>query len=155
MSTRGIKVLKKHQIPHEVVEYGHREKGAHFAAQAVGFALSKTIKTLVVTLEGRHHIMVLVPGDCQMSLKKVADACKVKKAALAHADTAQRLTGYLIGGISPFGSKKELPVLMASCLKDHPEVMMNAGQRGTMVKLSPKDIIKLLKPKIVDVVTQT
>lgn len=155
MSTRGIQVLKQHKIPFKRVQYDHQEKGASFASRAVGYALSQTIKTLVVTLDNHRHVFVLMPGDCRVSMKKVASACGAKKTVLADAETAQRLTGFLIGGISPFGSKKKLPVVMDTTLQNHSEVMINAGQRGTMVKVSPDDIIKLLTPKTADLVHKT
>lgn len=152
MSTRGIQELKKKKARFDVVQYNHMEKGAAFAAQAVGYDLAQTIKTLVVAVDNDRYVLVLMPGDRQVSMKKVAGACNAKRAAMADADTAQRLTGYLIGGISPFGTKKKLPVLLETSLQNHSEVMINAGQRGTMIKISPGDIIRLLRPVTADLV---
>jgi Cys-tRNA(Pro)/Cys-tRNA(Cys) deacylase len=152
MSTRGIDLLQKKKIPFEVVHYDHQEKGAVYAAQAVGYALSRTVKTLVVTLDQTRQVFVLMPGNGRVSMKKVAAAGQAKRAAMADAETAQRLTGYLVGGISPFGSKRNLPVLMDASLQAQAEIMINAGRRGTMVKLNPIHIIALLKPKLADLV---
>lgn len=150
MATRGIQFLKKHHVAHQVVTYDHGEKGAEFAAKAVDFPLSQTIKTLVVALDTNRHTLVLMPGDRQLSMKKVARACKAKRAAMTDTATAQRLTGYLVGGISPFGTQKRLAAIMDASLSSHREVMINAGQRGVMVKISPDDIIKTVNADLAE-----
>ena len=150
MSTRGIEYLKKKRAPHTVVKYRHQEKGAEFAAQAVGFPLSRTVKTLVVALDNGLFALALMPGDRQLSMKKMAAACGGKKAALADSAAAQRLTGYLVGGISPFGTKKKIPALMDKSLQFCEEVLINAGRRGIMLKMNPGDIARLTGAKLVD-----
>jgi Cys-tRNA(Pro)/Cys-tRNA(Cys) deacylase len=144
MSTRAIQFLTQRRILHEIVKYAHQEKGAEFAAQAVGFPLSQTIKTLVVALDDRQFVLALMPGDRQLSLKKIAAACDVKRAAMADSQTAERLTGYLVGGISPFGTKKPIAAVMEISLTAHSQVIINGGQRGTMLKMAPTDILKAL-----------
>jgi Cys-tRNA(Pro)/Cys-tRNA(Cys) deacylase len=144
MTTRGIQFLKQQQIAHEVITYEHREKGARFAARATGFPLSQTVKTLVVSLDTNRYALVLMPGESELSLKKTAAAGGAKRAAMADRASAARVTGYVVGGISPFGTKKRLPVLMEAALLNYPEVMINAGRRGIMVKLAPADIVRTL-----------
>ena len=141
MSTRAIAWLNKKKIPHEVVHYAHEEKGAAFAAQATGFPLAKTIKTLVVDLGGNSFGLALMPGDRELSLKRAAKVFGVKKAAMADPAAAERLTGYHVGGISPFGLRQRLPVVMDESLLVHDAVMINAGQRGIMLKMAPEDIL--------------
>ncbi len=150
MTTRGIQFLKRKGIDFEVVKYDHTEKGAEFAAHAVGFPLERTIKTLVVALDSKAWALVLMPGDRQLSMKKVAKAFAVKRAAMADTAAAQRVTGYLVGGISPFGTKKHLPTIMEIALQAYPQVLINAGQRGTMVKLAPGDIAQVLRADVID-----
>lgn len=150
MSTRGIQFLKDKHIVHQVVRYAHDQKGAQFAAQAVGFPPEKTIKTLVAVLDDNHYTMVLMPGNRQLSLKKLAAACSAKRAAMVDPPTAERLTGYLVGGISPFGTKKRLPAIMESHLQACELVMINAGQRGIMVQMAPADIIQALRARTAD-----
>lgn len=150
MSTRAIEFLKQKHITFDVIAYEHEQKGAAFAAEAVGFAVSKTIKTLVVALDNREYVLALMPGDRQLSLKKTAAACGAKRAAMADTQTAERLTGYLVGGISPFGTKKRLPVIMDAALNVQDAVLINAGQRGTLLKMLPEDIIETLQARIVD-----
>ena len=154
MTTRGIQFLKSKKIRHQVVKYDHGAKGAEFAAQAVGFPLAQTVKTLVVALDNNTYALVLMPGDRQLSMKKLAAAYGTKRSAMADTATAQRLTGYLVGGISPFGTKQRLPVAMERSLQDFTEVMINAGRRGIMVKMAPLDIVQALDARLFDLLQE-
>jgi Cys-tRNA(Pro)/Cys-tRNA(Cys) deacylase len=140
MSTPAIQFLKARRLPFEVVSYEHLEKGAEFAARATGFPLARTVKTLVVEAGPQRNLLVLVSGDRQLDLKRLARALAAKKASLADAGTAERLTGYRVGGISPFGVRQPLPVVMDQGLLSMEEVLINAGRRGVMLKMSPLDI---------------
>jgi Cys-tRNA(Pro)/Cys-tRNA(Cys) deacylase len=148
MSTRAIQYLKQKKIPFEVVRYDHAEKGAEFAAGATGYPLEATVKTLVVNLGKKHYSLVLVPGDRQVSMKLLAKACGVKRAAMVDIPTAERITGYLVGGISPFGIKKKIPVVMDEGTLAFEKILINAGQRGAMLMMDPADIRKILSCKI-------
>jgi Cys-tRNA(Pro)/Cys-tRNA(Cys) deacylase len=148
MSTRAIKFLKQKNIPFEVVRYTHAEKGAEFAARATGFALNKTVKTLVVDLEDKKCLLALLPGDKQLDLKGIARICSVKKAVMADTETAERLTGYLVGGISPFGVKQRLPVMIEESILQFDRVLINAGQRGIMLLMIPEDIVKAVDGRV-------
>jgi Cys-tRNA(Pro)/Cys-tRNA(Cys) deacylase len=140
MSTRAIFQLKKMGLPFEAVRYEHLEKGAEFASQATGFPLEGTVKTLVVEISPQSHILVLIAGDRQLDLKRLARALGAKRAELAEPSIAERLTGYHVGGISPFGVKQALPVVMDQDILELEEILINAGQRGTMLKMSPLDV---------------
>ena len=144
MSTRAIQILKQKKIPFELIRYDHVEKGAEFAAVATGFPLAATVKTLVVHLGEKKYVLVLIPGERQLSMKRLAKACDVKRAAMADTRTAERLTGYFIGGISPFGTKQKLPVVMEADISKFDTVLINAGQRGAMLMMAPKDIRTVL-----------
>ena len=144
MSTRAIRYLNRKDVSFELVKYEHEEKGAEFAARATGFPLDRTVKTLVVDLGGRNYCLALLPGDRQLDLKQLARMFAVKRAAMADTATAERLTGYLIGGISPFGTKQALPAVMEKRIHECGEVLLNAGQRGVMLKMAPEDIVKAL-----------
>jgi Cys-tRNA(Pro)/Cys-tRNA(Cys) deacylase len=137
MSTPAIRFLKQRRQPFEVVSYEHLEKGAEFAARATGFQLSRTIKTLVVAVVPARHLLVLVPGDRQLDLRRLARALDARKAAMADPATAERLTGYHVGGISPFGVRQALPVVMERAILASEEVLVNGGRRGVMLKMSP------------------
>jgi len=148
MSTRAIKYLKQNGIPFEAVRYDHQEKGAGFAARATGFPLEQTVKTLVVELERKQYCLVLMPGHRQLNVKYLAKFLAVKRAAMADTATAERLTGYLIGGISPFGTKQRLPVVMEKSIQGFDLILINAGQRGVMLKMAPEDIVKGLDCRV-------
>ncbi|MGA8240498.1 MAG: YbaK/EbsC family protein, partial [Desulfobacterales bacterium] len=141
MSTRAIQHLKWKDVSFDIVKYEHEEKGAVFAARATGFPLDRTVKTLVVDLGGRNYCLALLPGDRQLDLKQLAHAFAVKRAAMADTAMAERLTGYLVGGISPFGTKQALPAIMEKRIREYAEVLINAGQRGVMLKMAPEDIV--------------
>ena len=148
MSTRAIQFLRQRKIGFELVKYDHEEKGAEFAARASGFPLEKTVKTLVVDLGQKQYRLVLMPGDRQLSMKRLARVLTVKRAAMADTRTAERLTGYLVGGISPFGTKQKLPVVMEESILKFAQILINAGQRGTMLLITPEDIRKVLDVKV-------
>ena len=150
MSTRAIKLLKSRGINFEVRKYDHKIKGAEFAAVSIDYPLERTIKTLVVDPGRKNYMLVLMPGHMKLDLKKLAAFLSVKKVAMADTKTAERLTGYLVGGISPFGTKKKLPVVMEASLLNHKKVAINGGQRGTMLLMNPEDIVSLTRCKIFD-----
>lgn len=147
MSTRAIQYLKKTAVTFEVVRYDHLEKGAVFAARAIGFDLDKTIKTLVVDLGRGKHALALVPGSGQLVPKRLARALGVKRIHMADTAAAERLTGYMVGGISPFATRQRLPVIMETRLLDEDQVAINAGQRGVMLIMAPGDILQTLAAK--------
>lgn len=148
MSTRAIAYLKKKRIPYKVVKYEHAEKGAEFAARATGYALERTVKTLVVELERRRYCLALLPGHRELDLKKLAALCGVKRTAMVDIQTAERLTGYLVGGISPFGTRQRLETFMEESILADEAVLINGGQRGVMLKMAPGDIAAALGCKV-------
>jgi Cys-tRNA(Pro)/Cys-tRNA(Cys) deacylase len=98
----------------------------------------------VIDLGGRNYCLALLPGDRQLDMKQLAQVFAVKRAAMAAAATAERLTGYLVGGISPFGTKQVLPAVMEKRIRKYVEILINAGRRGVMMKIAPEDIVKAL-----------
>ena len=154
MSTRAITYLNQKGIDFNVIEYQHHEKGAEFAAMAIGFPLEKTIKTLVVDLGHKKYAFALLPGNKQLALKRLAKVCRVKRAAMVNTAMAERLTGYFVGGISPFGAKHCLPVLMEQTLLEFDSVAINAGQRGVMLIIAPGDIVKALDCDVARIVRE-
>ena len=154
MSTRAIAWLRQQKMDFRVVTYEHQAKGAAFAAQATGFSLAQTIKTLVVDLGGNAYGLALMPGDRRLSVKKLARAMGVKKAVLADGPVAERLTGYHVGGISPFGIRQRLPVIMEKSLMAHHQVMINGGRRGVLLRMAPGDIATGLNCRAADLVAE-
>ncbi len=154
MSTRAIDSLKKAGVAFETVRYKHLEKGAKFAARATGFDPGLTVKTLVVDLGQNRFALALMPGNQRLSEKKLARALGVKRLTMARPADAERITGYLTGGISPFATRCDLPVVMEKRLQQAGKVMLNAGKRGLMVKMAPEDIIRLLCCRVADICAQ-
>jgi len=151
MSTRAIRYLEQKKISFEIVKYDHEEKGAEFAARASGYPLKRTVKTLVVDLGGGEYLLALMPGDKQLSMKRLARVCGVKRAAMVDTRTAERITGYLVGGISPLGTKLKLKVVMEASILKFEKILINAGQRGTMLKIAPEIIRSLLACRVANV----
>ena len=147
MTTRAIQFLKQKKIPFEVIRYQHDEKGAIFASRAIDFPLEKTVKTLVANLGSNKYLLVLAPGHRRVSPKRLAKVYGVKRAALSDPATAERITGYKVGGISPFGTRHALPVIMEATLLDHNKVAINGGQRGIMLVMAPADIRRVVNGK--------
>jgi Cys-tRNA(Pro)/Cys-tRNA(Cys) deacylase len=147
--TPAVQYLKKCGIAHKIAEYDHLEKGAVFAARAIDFPLESTIKTLIIELIPGGFCIVLMPGSKKISFKKLAKTQGAKKATMVDARTAERLSGYLIGGISPFGFKQRLPVLMDAGLLDFGEVAINGGRRGVMLIMTPSDIAASTSAKLI------
>ena len=151
MSTRAISYLKKKRIPYEIVKYEHQEKGAEFAARATGYPLEVTVKTLVVEVDRKNYCLALLPGHRELNLKKLASSLKGKRTAMVDIKTAQRLTGYLVGGISPFGMQQRLGTIMESGILNCEEILINAGQRGVMLKMAPGNIVTALDCKVTSI----
>ena len=142
MSTRAIQYLKQKGVAYCVVEYEHSEKGAKFASQALGIPLEKTIKTLVVNMGPKGYVLALIPGNTQLSPKKLSRAYSAKRVEMADTATAQRLTGYTVGGISPFGTLRKMPVILDKRLLKFNSVAINGGKRGVMLIMKPQDVVR-------------
>lgn len=138
--TRGTRALAASGVAFTVHTYRHTAKGAVPAAEALGMDPARVAKTLVIEADGSPAFAVL-PGDVELSLKSAARALGAKAAAMAQPAAAERLTGYVTGGISPFGSRKALPVLVEARLMTQPTILVNAGQRGVLVELAPGDLV--------------
>lgn len=152
-TTQAIRYLDQRKIPYEAREYEHREKGAEPAAEALDWPLEAMIKTLVAVLSDRSVVLVLMPGDQELSLKTLARAAGVKQAAMAPKPLAERFTGYQVGGISPFGTHHNLPVWMDKSLLEHETVGINGGRRGLILFLSPGSVRDALDARMADLGT--
>jgi len=121
------------------------------AAEAMGVDPNCVLKTLMVLVDGK-PACVVVPSDKEVNLKKLASALGGKAAQMMKPADAERLTGYHVGGISPFGQKKRVPTLIEQSAFEHSEVFMNGGQRGLQVKVKPIDAARALDAKVSSVV---
>ena len=108
------------------------------AAEALGVEPSRMLKTLMAEVDG-NPVCVVVPSDCEVSMKKLAAAFDGKAANMMRPADAERLTGYHVGGISPFGQKKRVPVAIETAALSHLTVFVNGGQRGLQIEIDPND----------------
>ncbi len=130
--------------------YGYLEKGgtAHSAA-SLGVAEHSVVKTLVMEDEHKKPLIMLMHGDKEVSTKNLARQLAVKTIVPCTPETATRHTGYMVGGTSPFGTRKPLPVYMETSIAALPVIYINGGKRGFLVALAPEVVIELLRPTLV------
>jgi Cys-tRNA(Pro)/Cys-tRNA(Cys) deacylase len=113
------------------------------AAEALGKSPEQVFKTLMAEVDGK-PVCVAVPSDGEVSMKKLASAFGGKAAKMMRPADAERLTGYHVGGISPFAQKKRVPVAIEAAALGHATIFLNGGQRGLQIELNPNDAVKAL-----------
>jgi Cys-tRNA(Pro)/Cys-tRNA(Cys) deacylase len=148
-ATRGTAALDRLGIAYERHPYQHLVKGAAFAAEALGIEPARLAKTLVVAVDG-DPVLVLVPGDRELALKALARIAGGRSAGLVETRDAERLTGYRVGGISPFGARRALPVYAERSYLEHERVALNGGARGLIIELAREDLVRVLAPVVGD-----
>jgi Cys-tRNA(Pro) deacylase len=148
--TQGDRFLKSKKIEYEGREYDFTTKGAEYAAEALDWPAESMVKTLVVSLGGGSFALCLLPADRELSLKKLGRLTGAKSVRMATVEEAQKLTGYLVGGISPFGVKKLMPVWMHETIAGFEKIGINGGRRGYIVFLNPEEMKKALNATAAD-----
>lgn len=147
-TTRATQFLDKAGVAYTTATYDYDPNAERIglqAAEAIGEHPSRVLKTLMAELDGK-PVCVVVPSDKEVSMKKLANAFGGKSAAMMKPATAEKLTGFVVGGISisPFGQKKQVPTAIEISAMDEALVYMNGGQRGLQVRLSPRDALQAL-----------
>ncbi len=140
-TTRATQMLTKAGVTFTTVTYDYDPNADRIglqAAEAIGEPPNLVLKTLMAELDGK-PVCVVVPSDREVSMKKLAAAFGGKSASMMKPADAERATGYHVGGISPFGQKKQVPTAIEEQAMTHDYVYMNGGQRGLQVRLSPRD----------------
>jgi Cys-tRNA(Pro)/Cys-tRNA(Cys) deacylase len=122
------------------------------AAAELGVSPERVFKTLVAAVDGPNLIMAIIPASARLDMKKLAAARKGKKADLAEPKAAERATGYVVGGISPLGGRKKLPVLLDATAFGFDTIYVSAGQRGLQIELAPADLKRAADATMVDLV---
>jgi Cys-tRNA(Pro) deacylase len=125
--------------------------GTRVSARELGVDEHVVIKTLVMQDERRQPLIVLMHGDREVSTRNLARQIGVKSVEPCDPATAERHTGYQVGGTSPFGTRKLLPVYVERTILDLPRIYINGGRRGSLVSLSPADLARVLSPTLVGV----
>jgi Cys-tRNA(Pro)/Cys-tRNA(Cys) deacylase len=147
--TPATVALEKAGVAFTLHEYDYdpnAERIGMQAAQALGVAPARLLKTLMARA-GDTVVCVLAPSDREVSLKKLAAAAGAKDAALLAPAEAERITGYRVGGISPFGQKRRIGVFVEVSALTHPTVIVNGGRRGLQIEVAPNELVALLGAK--------
>ena len=150
-STPATLALQKAGVAFTLHEYDYdpnAERIGMQAAEALGVSPGRLLKTLMAKA-GETIVCVLAPSDREVNLKKLATAAGAKQAALMAPADAERITGYHVGGISPFGQKRRAAVFVDETALAHPTVLVNGGRRGLQIELPPDEILRLLAAKAV------
>jgi Cys-tRNA(Pro)/Cys-tRNA(Cys) deacylase len=153
-STRATKLLEQARVAFTLHQYDY-DPGADRvdlqAAEAIGEVPARVLKTLMTRVDGKPACVIL-PSDREVSMKKLAAALGGKSAEMMPPADAERMTGYKVGGISPFGQMKKVPVAIEAGALDQDLVYLNGGQRGLQVRMDPRDIARLLGAVVAPVV---
>ena len=150
--TAAIRVLREAGVAFGEHPYNYEAKGGTaVSARELGVPEQSVVKTLIMEDERKAPLVVLMHGDLQVSTKELARAIGVKSVSPCSPDTAQRHSGYLVGGTSPFGTKKQMPVYLEETILSLPLIYINGGSRGFLVSLEPRELVRVLKPVLVKV----
>ena len=150
--TTAIRALRAGHAAFTPRVYDYAEHGGtDRAARELGIAEHETVKTIVMETDAKKPFIVLMHGDREISTKQMARLLGVKSVAPCSPESATRHTGYLVGGISPFGTRKQLPVYAEESLFDLPHLYINGGRRGLLVQIAPDVLDQLLHPQRVQV----
>ena len=150
--TQATVFLKAHRVAYTEHEYQYVEHGGtQVSARSLGVPEHEVVKTLVMQDEAARPLIVLMHGDRKVSTKNLARQAGVKRIEPCTPEAAQRHSGYQVGGTSPFGTRKKLPVYLERSILGLAKIYINGGRRGFLVGLAPGEIVRTLAPQLVDV----
>lgn len=154
-ATPALRILNIAGAQYQVHEFQHdphvRAYGTE-AAQALGVEAGRVFKTLVISVDGE-LVNAIVPVSGQLDLKSLAQAAGGKKAELAGLAEAERRTGYVTGGVSPLGQRKQLPVIADQTVKEHETIFVSGGRRGLEVEMTPAVFLELTQATLAKIAT--
>jgi Cys-tRNA(Pro) deacylase len=152
--TNAIRVLREHGVAWTDHPYAYEERGGTaVSARELGVPEHACIKTLVMEDDAKRPMIVLMHGDREVSTKNLARVLGVKSVQPCAPAVADRHSGYQVGGTSPFGTRREMPVYLHRTIVDLPYVYVNGGRRGYLVGMPPAELLRVLRPQIVDIAT--
>jgi Cys-tRNA(Pro) deacylase len=150
--TTAVRELRAHRVEFSDHPYEYEEKGGTaVSARELGVPEHAVVKTLIMEDEAKNPLVVLMHGDLKVSTKELARIIGVKTIASCSPETENRHSGYLVGGTSPFGTRRKMPVYMEETILQLPKIYINGGRRGYLVGLSPQDAVRVLAPTLVKV----
>ncbi|MGD0267210.1 MAG: Cys-tRNA(Pro) deacylase [Candidatus Methylomirabilota bacterium] len=148
MKTRAAQALDKLGISYEIREFQEEELGADEVAEKLHIPLAQVFKTLVVRGDRTGVILACLPGTMTLSLKALARESGNRKVEMIEKDEIHRLTGYIRGGVSPLGGKKDYPVYLDRSAQGQPIVSVSAGMRGMQLFIQPQDLARATRAKV-------
>lgn len=154
--TPATKILKNNNIKYSIHEYEHDSNAKNFgleAAEKLDLSVQEVFKTLLVTDE-KNYFVAILPVEHQLNLKKLANALRCKKLQMANPKDAERLTGYLVGGISPLGQKKRLKTVIDASAESFAKIYISGGKRGLDIGLDPQSLAQVLGAVFVDILAE-
>jgi Cys-tRNA(Pro) deacylase len=150
--TPAVRMLRAAGVSFTEHPYAYEGKGGTaVSARELGVDEHAVVKTLIMEDERKSPLIVLMHGDRQVSTRELARVMGVKSVAPCTPDTALKHSGYQVGGTSPFGTRKQMPVYLEESILELPRIYINGGKRGFLVGIDPKDVVRLLKPTMVKV----
>jgi Cys-tRNA(Pro) deacylase len=151
-STNATRVLKEQGVAYTEHLYRYEEKGGtRVSARELGVDEHAVVKTLVMEDEARHPLVVLMHGDREVSTKALARQLGKKVVEICKPEVANRHSGYVVGGTSPFGTRKQLPVYVERSILALDRIYVNGGSRGFLVGVAPSEVVRVLGATPVDV----
>ena len=151
MNTPATEALKRLGIAYSEHHYEYIDHGgANHGADELGVPREQVVKTLIMQDEEGKPLIVLMHGDRKVSTKNLARQAGRKRIEPCKPEDAQRHTGYFVGGTSPFGTKKNLPVFLERSILELPEIFVNGGRRGFLVRLRSADLAAALAAQLID-----
>lgn len=148
MAIRALRAAGVAFVPH-LYPYQPRG-GTRASSEALGVAEHSVVKTLIFETERRDPLCVLMHGDHEVSVKQLARAIGTKSVAPCAPEVADRHSGYQVGGTSPFGLRRAMPIYLQSTILDLPRIYINGGARGFLVEIDPRDVQRVLAPVLVN-----
>lgn len=150
--TPAINLAKKKKIPHTIHQYNHDSRAESYgleAAELLGLDTNTVFKTLLFCTDGKERelAVAVIPVNCKLNLKLAAKAAAKKKAEMANPEIAQKVTGYVVGGISPLGQKKLLPTFIHETALEHTTIHVSAGKRGLEIELAAQNLANLTRAR--------
>jgi Cys-tRNA(Pro) deacylase len=150
--TPALRLLREKKVEFEPHLYNYEERGGtRHSAESLGIDEHAIVKTLVMETEARKPLVVLMHGDREVSTKNLARTIGTKSVQPCDPQTAQKHTGYMVGGTSPFGTRARMPVYVERTIFGLPKIYLNGGKRGFLVSLNPQDLRALLPLEEVEV----
>lgn len=150
--TQALRVLREHGVAWTDHPYAHEPRGGTaVSARELGVDEHAVIKTLVMDDEHKRPLIVLMHGDREVSTKNLARLIGAKHVAACDPAVADRHSGYQVGGTSPFGTRRAMPVYMERSIAELARIYVNGGRRGYLIGMAPADLVRVLQPTLVDV----